>query len=49
MKSMILLAAVAGVLWGVAAPARGDDCPAGMRHKCTHTSDGSYCECVPRD
>ncbi len=49
MKAMFLLAAMAGMLWGVVAPAWGDDCPAGMRHKCTHNSDGTiYCECVPR-
>lgn len=50
MKSMILLAAIAGMLWGVIAPAWADDCPAGMRHKCTRTNDNTtYCECVPRE
>ena len=49
MKAVFLLAAMAGMLWGVVAPAWGDDCPDGMRHKCTHNSDGTiYCECVPQ-
>lgn len=49
MKSMILLAALAGVLWGVVAPAWADDCPDGMRHSCTRNDDGTIgCRCVPR-